>query len=115
MREGEARDGWTQGCKSVAASGEISVQFADIEEAAATVRRTAANVDLLLSDLRTMLRPIAAEWTGAASSNYQYQQHIWDLAAQDLHAVLLQIAAALENSHASYTDTETSLHQLWGN
>jgi WXG100 family type VII secretion target len=99
----------------VAASGEISVRFADVEEAAAAVRRTAANVDMLLSDLRSMLRPIAAEWTGAASGNYQYQQHIWDLAAQDLHAVMLQIAAALENSHASYTEAETSLHQLWGN
>ena len=99
----------------MAANGEISVRFADIEEAAATVRRTAANVDILLSDLRIMLRPITAEWTGGASSNYQYQQRAWDQAAQDLHSVMLQIASALENSHASYTETETSLHQLWGN
>jgi WXG100 family type VII secretion target len=97
----------------VAASGEISVRFADIEEAAANVRRTGANIDMLLSDLQAMLRPIVAEWTGVASTNYQYQQHMWHNAAEDLHAVLLQIAGALENSHVSYTQAEGALHQLW--
>jgi ESAT-6 family protein len=97
----------------VAASGEISVRFADIEDAAANVRRTGANIDTLLSDLQAMLRPVVAEWTGIASTNYQYQQHVWSTAAQDLHAVLLQIAAALENSHLSYTEAEGKLHQLW--
>ena len=97
----------------MAASGEISVRFADIEDAAAAVRRTAANVDMLLGDLAAMLRPITAAWTGVAADGFQYQQRMWNSAAEDLHAVLMQVAAALDNSHQSYSEADSSLHQLW--
>jgi WXG100 family type VII secretion target len=98
----------------VVASGEISVVFGDVEDAAARVRGVSANIDMLLSDLRAMLRPLAAEWTGVAAANYQYQQHVWDLAAEDLHGVLLRVATALENSHGTYVDAESQLRNLWG-
>lgn len=98
----------------MAANGEITVTFDDIEGAAAAVRAVAANVDTLLSDLRVMLRPLVAEWTGAAAANYQYQQHVWDQAAEDLHGVLLRIAAVLEESHGSYVDAEAQLRNMWG-
>jgi 6 kDa early secretory antigenic target len=97
----------------VAVSGEITVAFDDIEGAAAAVRAVAANVDTLLADLRTMLRPLVAEWDGAAALNYQYQQQLWDSSAEDLHGVLLRIAAVLENSHGSYTDAESELRNMW--
>ena len=95
------------------ASGEIAVRFGDIEDAAARVRSTSANIDTLLADLKTMLRPITELWTGEASTNYQYQQHLWDLAAEDLHAVLLRVAAVLETSHSSYVEAEGALDHLW--
>lgn len=95
------------------ASGEISVVFGDVEDAAARVRAVGANIDMLLSDLRAMLRPVTAEWTGTAALNYQYQQHMWDSAAQDLHGVLLRIATVLEASHGGYVDTESQLRNLW--
>jgi len=98
----------------VVASGEISVAFGDVEEAAARVRSVGANIDMLLTDLRAMLRPLADEWTGAAAANYQYQRHVWDLASEDLHGVLLRIAAVLENSHGAYVDAESQLRNLWG-
>ncbi|HEV2347720.1 MAG TPA: WXG100 family type VII secretion target [Actinocrinis sp.] len=98
----------------MAASGEITVTFDDIEGAAAAVRGVAANVDMLLTDLRAMLRPLVAEWAGAAAVNYQYQQHVWDLAAEDLHGVLLRIAAVLDESHVSYIDAEAQLRNMWG-
>jgi early secretory antigenic target protein ESAT-6 len=98
----------------VAVSGEINVHFDDVEGAAIAVRGVGANIDGLLADLRTMLRPIAAEWTGAAAVNYQYQQHVWNLAAEDLHATLLRIAEVLANSHGSYVEAESALQNLWG-
>lgn len=98
----------------VVASGEISVVFADVEDAAARVRAVSANIDMQLNDLRGMLRPLAAEWTGAAAVNYQYQQHVWDKASEDLHGVLLRIAAVLENSHGTYVDADSQLRKLWG-
>ena len=98
----------------MAVSGDIAVTFDDIEGAAAAVRAVAGNIDTLLADLRTMLRPLVAEWTGAAAANYQYQQHVWDGAAEDLHGVLLRIATVLETSHGSYTDAESQLRNLWG-
>jgi ESAT-6 family protein len=94
-------------------NGEITVAFDDIEGAAAAVRAVAGNVDTLLADLRIMLRPLAAEWDGAAALNYQYQQQVWDSSAEDLHGVLLRIAAVLENSHGSYTGAESDLRNLW--
>ena len=97
----------------VAANGEINVTFDDIEGAAAAVRGVAANIDMLLTDLHTMLSPLVAMWTGSAATNYQYQQRAWDLAAEDLHVVLLRIAAVLETSHGSYTDAEAELRNLW--
>lgn len=96
------------------ASGEISVVFGEVEDAAVRVRAVSANIDMLLNDLRAMLRPLAAEWTGAAAVNYQYQQHVWDAASEDLHGVLLRIATVLENSHGSYVDAESQLRNLWG-
>jgi len=98
----------------VVASGEISVVFGDVEDAAARVRSVSANIDTLLNDLRALLRPLIEEWTGAAATNYQYQQHVWDLAAEDLHGVMLRIAAALENSHGTYVDADSQLRNLWG-
>ncbi len=95
------------------ANGEISVVFGDVEDAAARVRSVGANIDMLLNDLRAMLRPMTAEWTGAAAMNYQYQQHVWDSAAQDLHGVLLRIAAVLDASHGGYVDAESQLRNLW--
>ena len=79
----------------VVVNGEITVAFDDI------------------ADLRIMLRPLAAEWDGAAALNYQYQQQVWDSSAEDLHGVLLRIAAVLENSHGSYTGAESDLRNLW--
>jgi WXG100 family type VII secretion target len=99
----------------VVVSGEINVVFGDVEDAATWVRRVGANIDTLLADLRTMLRPITAEWTGAAAMSYQYQQHVWDLAAEDLHGTLLRIATVLEASHGSYVDADAQLRNLWGN
>ncbi len=110
-REGTGRRNRGTG---VVVSGEITVSFGDVEDAAAKVRSTGASIDLLLADLRSMLRPITAEWTGAAAMNYQYQQHIWDLAAEDLHSVLLRIAAVLETTHGSYVEAEATLRSLWG-
>lgn len=94
-------------------NGEINVTFDDIEGAAAAVRSVAANIDTLLSDLRIMLQPLVADWDGAAAANYQYQQHVWDSAARDLHGVMMRIATVLDNSHGSYVDIESGLRNLW--
>jgi early secretory antigenic target protein ESAT-6 len=98
----------------VVGSGEIAVNVDDIVGGADRVRAVAANVELLLGDLGAMLRPIAAEWTGAAAISYQYQQRLWQAAAEDLHSVLLQIAAVLEKTHTSYSEAESGLHRIWG-
>lgn len=95
--------------------GEITVQFGDVEDAAVAVRGVAAHIDGLLADLRNMLRPITVEWTGEAALAYQYQQHVWDLASEDLHNTLLRIAEVLSNSHGSYVNAEAELRNLWGN
>ena len=96
------------------ANGEISVVFGDVEDMAGRVRQACTNIDMQLSDLKTMLGPIVEAWTGAAATAYQVRQNAWNNAAADLHAVLIQIASVLQNSHGAYVETESSVQQLWG-
>ncbi|HEV3174035.1 MAG TPA: WXG100 family type VII secretion target [Actinocrinis sp.] len=97
----------------VGSNGGILVQFAAIAEASQNVNRTYTNLDQKLNDLRQMLAPIAAEWTGKAAENYQEKQRAWDQAQQDLGMVLQQIAKVLEAAHDSYNQTEQANANSW--
>jgi early secretory antigenic target protein ESAT-6 len=93
--------------------GGILVQFAAIAEASQNVNRTYNNLDQKLNDLRQMLAPITAEWTGKAAENYQEKQRAWDQAQNDLGMVLQSIGKVLEAAHDSYNQTEQANANAW--
>ncbi|MFE9428862.1 WXG100 family type VII secretion target [Kitasatospora sp. NPDC006697] len=93
--------------------GHIKVTFATIENAGNEVRTTANTIQSQLDDLRKGVQQIASSWSGAAQEGYQARQAIWDSKAADLHTTLNQIAAALDNAHQSYTQTEASNTAIW--
>jgi WXG100 family type VII secretion target len=94
-------------------AGQIMVTFATIAEASQNVNRTYANLDQKLNDLKQMLQPIVANWTGTAAEAYQQKQQAWDTAQNDLGAVLSQIGQVLEAAHESYTTTESANTRTW--
>ncbi|MFF7638490.1 WXG100 family type VII secretion target [Kitasatospora sp. NPDC008050] len=95
------------------ADGSIKVDFATIQNAGSEVRATATRVQQQLDDLKAGVTRIASSWTGAAQEGYQARQAIWDSKANDLHTTLNQIAAALDNAHQSYTQTESANTAIW--
>ena len=97
----------------MANDGVIAVTFEHMRNAADSVRSTAAEIDNQLSDLQRTLSPVVAGWTGRAAEGFQYQHQLWIQAATDLHSVLAQVATMLAESHDTYQDTETAVHQKW--
>ncbi|MDH6137262.1 early secretory antigenic target protein ESAT-6 [Kitasatospora sp. MAA4] len=99
----------------MAADGHILVNFGTIENAGNEVRTTANTIQQQLDDLKAGVTRIASSWTGAAQEGYQARQATWDAKAADLHTTLNQIATALDNAHAGYTQTESSNVAIWHN
>ncbi|MFC5907432.1 WXG100 family type VII secretion target [Streptacidiphilus monticola] len=95
-------------------SGHIMVNFATVSQAASDVRSTAGKVQAQLDDLRAGVQRIAQSWEGKAQEGYQARQREWDSTAADLHAVLEQIAGALDQAAQNYQSTENRNAAIWG-
>jgi early secretory antigenic target protein ESAT-6 len=92
----------------------IKVAFNSVADAASDVRSTAGQVRAQLDALRAGVDRVAQSWEGAARQTYQARQAEWDSTAADLHAVLLQIAGALQTAAESYQATESRNAAIWG-
>ena len=94
-------------------SGEIKVSFADLEATGTYIDVKSQEANQLLADLKAMLQPLVATWSGAAAENYNFKQHQWDTAAADLNNVLHQISSALHTANANYIEAESANTNRW--
>jgi WXG100 family type VII secretion target len=94
-------------------TGQIRVSFPDLEATASFIDVKSQEANQLLADLKSMLQPLVATWTGAAAENYNHKQHLWDTAAADLNTVLSQISTALHTANANYIEAETANKNRW--
>ena len=94
-------------------SDQIRVSFPALEDTADFIDAKSKEVNQLLADLRSMLQPLVATWTGAAAESYNHKQHQWDTAAADLNNVLSQISTALQTANANYIDAENANTRRW--
>jgi early secretory antigenic target protein ESAT-6 len=92
----------------------ILVNYATITNASTDVRNTAGRIKQQLDDLETAVKRVATTWEGEAQEGYQRKQRDWDKTAADLHATLMKIATALQNSAENYQATEKSNANTWG-
>jgi early secretory antigenic target protein ESAT-6 len=92
----------------------ILVNYATITNASSDVRSTAGRIKQQLDDLEAAVKRVANTWEGEAQEGYQRKQREWDQTAADLHATLLKIATALQNTAESYQATEKSNASTWG-
>ncbi|MGW7197296.1 WXG100 family type VII secretion target [Streptomyces chryseus] len=92
----------------------ILVNYATITNASTDVKNTAGRIKQQLDDVEAAVRRVAATWEGEAQEGYQRKQRDWDKTAANLHATLMKIAAALQNSAENYQATEKSNANTWG-
>jgi early secretory antigenic target protein ESAT-6 len=91
----------------------IRVSFGDLEATASYIDTKAEEANQLLADLKSLLQPLVATWTGAAAENYNHKQHQWDTAQADINNVLGQISTALHTANADYIDAESANTRRW--
>lgn len=92
----------------------IKVTFAEIQQAASDITNGANTVEQHLSDLKSKIAPIVADWTGDASQAYQEAQQRWDAAAKDFQETMQAIGVAVRQAGSGYEDAEGSAKKLWG-
>lgn len=88
--------------------GSIGASFGKLQGTSEHVHRTSVQVNGALADLKNYLKPLVANWEGAASGSYQALQAKWDASAADLNTTLARIGAALGTTAANMEATEKS-------
>lgn len=96
-------------------SGHIKVAFGTVSGAGDEVRHSASTIKGQLDDLLSAVGRVAESWEGSAQQSYRARQTQWNAAADDLHAVLLAIASALDTAAQNYRATESRNAAIWGN
>jgi WXG100 family type VII secretion target len=97
----------------VGAEGQVVVNAQALDEGASDTEAVAGRIEQQLSDLRGYLAPLVASWTGEASSDYQALQQRWNTNADDLNAVLREIAGALRTASLGYVAGEHRNASMW--
>ncbi|MGQ0839122.1 WXG100 family type VII secretion target [Actinokineospora sp.] len=92
----------------------ISVNFAEVANAASSINSTSSQLENLLSDLRSRLAPLDAGYTGDAKEAWAAKQAQWNTAYDELKQVLSSISVAVQHSGENYEATEKANASKWG-
>ena len=95
------------------AEGQVVVSAQVLNEGASDTDAIAGQIEQRLSDLKGYLAPLVSSWTGEASTDYQALQQKWNTSADDLNAVLREIARALRTASENYTGGEQANASMW--
>lgn len=95
------------------AEGQVIVDAQVLDDGASDADTVAGQIEQQLGDLQGFLAPLVASWTGDASSDWQALQQRWNGSADDLNAVLRQIAMALRSASQSYVSGERNNASMW--
>jgi WXG100 family type VII secretion target len=97
----------------MAADGQVVVSAQALDGAAGDTDAIAGQIEQQLSDLKGYIAPLVASWSGQAATDYQALQTRWNTSAEDLDAVLRQIATTLRTASESYVSGENTNSQMW--
>ena len=95
------------------ADGQVLVNAQTLNEGASDTDAIAGQIDQQLGDLKGYLAPLVSTWQGEAASDYQTLQQKWNASADDLNAVLRQIAGALRTASDNYVSGEQTNSSMW--
>jgi WXG100 family type VII secretion target len=93
--------------------GQVLVKAQVLDGVASDTDAIAGQIEQQMSDLKGYLAPLVASWSGEAASDYQALQQRWNTSAEDLHAVLRQIAATLRSVAEDYVREENTNASMW--
>jgi WXG100 family type VII secretion target len=92
---------------------QVHVLTGALSDGAQTVVRAADRFGESLDSVDRVVRELAADWTGAASEEFQQAAARWRSASNDLHASLLQVKALLLTAHDNYAAAESANVRMW--
>jgi WXG100 family type VII secretion target len=95
------------------AEAQVVVSAQALNEGASDTDAIAGQIDQQLGDLKGYLAPLVSSWEGEAASDWQALQQKWNTSAEDLHAVLQQIAGALRTASENYSSGESANASMW--
>ncbi|GAA4540411.1 MULTISPECIES: WXG100 family type VII secretion target [Amycolatopsis] len=91
----------------------IVVDYGVINAAADDCNSTGKELQAAFDKLKDDLRPLTHDWEGAARTQYDEAQRVWDQKFEDLKQVLAQIATALPQIADGYQGTEQGVKDLF--
>jgi WXG100 family type VII secretion target len=74
--------------------------------AATSTDNTAAEIDIILAQIRAYVVNIEAAWQGIAQQTFQALMNEYDIYAKMLHDSLTDIASGLRGNYVNYTTSE---------
>jgi WXG100 family type VII secretion target len=84
-----------------------------LSQAATSTDNTAAEIDIILAQIRSYVVNIEASWQGVAQQTFQTLMAEYDIYARMLHDSLTDIASGLRGNYVNYTDSEqTNINNL---
>lgn len=92
---------------------QIKYDFAQIVNASEDMRSSSAHINGQLAELKQIIAPMVQTWEGSAAAAYQAHQAKWDQAAEDLNAILAQIAATVEEGNTSMLSVNNAAAGSW--
>ena len=93
---------------------QIKYDFAQISGTASDIRGSVARINGQLDDLKSSIKPMTDSWEGEAAASYRAHQAKWDNAANDLNAILNQIADTVEEGNNQMMAVNTAAANSWG-
>ena len=84
-----------------------------LSAAATSTDNTAAEIDIILAQIRSYVVNLEASWQGVAQQTFNTLMAEYDVYAKMLHDSLTDIAAGLRGNYVNYTESEqTNINNL---
>lgn len=93
---------------------QIKYDFGAISTTSADIQSTAARINTMLADLKSLIQPMVSTWEGESATAYAQAQAKWDEAAEDLNVVLGTIAKTVANGNDRMSDVNRRAAASWG-
>jgi len=91
--------------------GSYTTEFDVMLRAAGSARETNAQVQAILSQLRSKVGEVSGFWEGDAKRAFEALMEVWDSRAMQLSNALDGIAEAMDHSRVTYTHREDDTSQ----
>jgi ESAT-6 family protein len=93
--------------------GDIKVNFAALDAAAADLTGQANSIEGLLNDERGILSTLAGAWQGDAKDAWHANQQRWQAKADELNVILDKLASTLTEVADDFRNHENASKKQW--